>query len=344
MALNGYFGRKMDYMKKTFFLLLLTISICGMAAAQAVVITGTVQDNGGNLLHYAFIQDKNSKSGAYTDSLGHFSLQALPAAQLLVNCAGYNDAVIKINGQNNLVITLKPVAAGTNSTDSVPANTALQDALVKQMDLTNRNAVASDFQQGSAISIIHTKEVTQGSRYLFTGWVHGYVVNAQDSLVQNPAFLLNYDKVGGKLMLTKDRLSAIAVFQDKVKSFTLFDALNQSYTFTIVPDIDKNHYVQVLASGNSYRIYKSIKTKFEAANYESDGLASTGHNFDQYEDEFTYYILNVKTNQLQKISLKKKAIKQAFAADEKKTEEYFKTNDGDIDDNYLSSMGEYMNK
>lgn len=330
-------------MKKTFFFLLLMISICGITAAQTVAITGTVQDAGGNLLHYAFVQDQSSKSGVYTDSVGHFSFQAQPNGRLRVSCAGYKDAAVNFTGQNNLVVTLSPDAPAANA-DAQSDNNALQDALVKQMDQTNKNTVASDFQQGSAITLIHTKGATQGSRYLFKTWVHGYVVNAQDSLVQNPGILLNYDKTGGRLMLTKDRVSAIAIYQDKVKSFTLFDTFDQPYTFTIVPEIDKTHYVQVLSSGNNYRIYKAIKTRFVAANYESDGLASSGNDFDQYEDEFTYYILNVKTNQLQKISLKKKAIKQAFAAEEKKTNDYFKTNDGDIDDGYLTAIGDYMNK
>jgi hypothetical protein len=174
--------------------------------------------------------------------------------------------------------------------------------------------------------------------------VHGYVVNAHDSTIQSPALFFNYDKMGGSLLLSKDKRAAIEVYNENVKSFTLFDALNQPSTFTMVPEIDKSHYVQVLASGNNYKIFKAIKTKFIASNYSTDGLAATGNNFDLYEDEFTYYILNVKTNQMQKISLKKKVLKQAFVAEEAKADGFFKTNDGDIDDNYLASLGDYMNK
>jgi hypothetical protein len=330
-------------MKKYLILFYLVFTVISIVNAQVVTVSGSVQDKSGNYLRYAFVQDVQAKNGVYTDSLGHFSLQAQANAQLHINCAGYKDAVVSYNGQNDLVVTLQPDAAA-NNTDSQPTNTALQDALVKQMELTNKSTVASDFQQGSAVAIIHTKDETQGSPYFFKTWVHGYVINAQDTLIQNPGFLLNYDKIRGVLMLTKDRASVIAIYQDKVKSFTLFDALNQPYTFALVPEIDKTHYVQVIAPGNNYRIYKAIKTKFIPSNYSNDGLASTGNNFDLYEDEFTYYILNVKTNQLQKVTLKKKALKQVFAADETKADSYFKTNDGDIDDNYLGALGDYMNK
>jgi len=47
---------------------------------------------------------------------------------------------------------------------------------------------------------------------------------------------------------------------------------------------------------------------------------------------------------VQKIALKKKAIKEAFAADEDKVTAYFKTNDSDIDENYLHDLGDYMNR
>jgi hypothetical protein len=331
-------------MKKTFLSLLLIISICSIAAAQTITISGTVQDKSGNYLRYAFVQDKQLKSGVYTDSLGHFSVQAQPNGQLRINCAGYKDAVINVSGKNEVVVTLQPDAAVNNNAGDEPANTALQDALVKQMDLSNKSTVASDFTQGSVVTIIHTKDATQGSPYFFKDWAHGYIVNAQDTLIQSPGFLLNYDKMKGVLILTKDKVSMISIYQDKVKSFTLFDVLNQQYTFTIVPEIDKSHYVQVISVGNNYKIYKAVKTKFIPSNYSNDGLASTGNNFDLYDDEFTYYLLNVKTSQLQKITLKKKALKQAFGGEEKKADDYFKSNAGDIDDNYLAALGDYMNK
>jgi hypothetical protein len=210
------------------------------------------------------------------------------------------------------------------------------------MDL-NQPRLQTIIQQGSILPMIHTKEATQGSRYLFKDWAHGYIINAQDFLIQSPGFLLNYDKISGNLILTQDKVSAIAIDKDKTKSFTLFDSFNQPYTFALVPGIDKSHYVQVIAAGNNYNIFKLIKTKFVAANYSTDGLASTGNNFDEYADETTYYVIG-KSGNPQKITLKKKSLKEAFNDDQVKLNQYFKTNDGDIDDNYLKDLGGYMNK
>ena len=100
----------------------------------------------------------------------------------------------------------------------------------------------------------------------------------------------------------------------------------------------------MLSDGTNYKIYKSIKTTFVKANYSSDGVASTGNNYDEYHDDFDYYVLNVKTNQLQEISLKKKVIKQVFAADADKLNKFMADNSGDIDEAYLGSLGDFLNK
>ncbi len=357
-------------MKRIILIAFLITGILGLATAQTVSITGSVKTGDGDALHLAFVQDKQYKYGAYTDSTGSFSLMVNPNSKLKVSCHGFRDTLINVNNQTTFAIVLKPlvniVASRSNITPQAdPVNNINVRTMTDEASQvlsnppgfkrfayidpsTGKNVYAGantfDAAQGAILPVFHHKDETRGSRYLFTEWVHGYVINAGDSIIQSPLLFFNYDKMGGGLLLSKDKHSAIEVYRENVKSFTLFDALNQPSTFTTVPEIDKNHYVQVIASGNNYKIYKAVTTTFIKSNYQSDGLAATGNNFDLYEDDFTYYILNVKTNQLQKISPKKKALKQAFAADQAKAEAYFKANDGDIDDNYLASMGEYMNK
>jgi hypothetical protein len=359
-------------MKRTCVVIFLVAGIIGFASAQTISISGTVKTADGDALHLAFVQDKQYKNGAYTDSLGSFSLAVNPNSKLKVSCWGFRDTLIDINNQTTFAIVLKPtvniVASRSNITPQADDHNNINMATFSAGTVRDEPSVPNhletysyqaspthkvtvtltsgsfDMAQGAVFPVFTHKEATQGSRYLFDDWVHGYVVTAADSVIQNPVLFFNYDKIGGGLLLTKDKHAAIEVYRENVKSFTLFDALNQPLTFAPVPEIDKTHYVQVIASGNNYKIYKTIKTKFIASNYESDGLASTGNNFDLYQDEFDYYILNVKTNQLQKIGLKKKVLKQAFAADGTKADGYFKTNDGDIDDNYLASLGDYMNK
>jgi len=355
-------------MKRISLLILLVAGILTFASAQTIVVSGTVKTSDGDALHLAFVQDKQYKNGVYTDSTGSFSLTVYANSRLKVVCKGFRDTLVSVNNQTSFAVVLRPtvniVASRSNiqkpADDHTDINFATFSATMTRDEPSLPNHLETytdargvkttltsgsyDMAQGAIFPVFMHKEATQGSRYLFDTWVHGYVLNAGDSVIQSPELFFNYDKMGGSLLLSKDKHAAIEIYKENVKSFTLFDAFNQPSTFAMVPDIDKGHYVQVLSSGNNYKIYKAITTKFEAANYVSDGVASTGNNFDSYQDECTYYILNVKTNQLQKISLKKKILKQAFAADGPKADSYFKTNDADIDDNYLASLGDYMNK
>ncbi len=335
---------------------LITVLIAFMlkfASGQTINVSGTVKTADGDALHLAFVQDKQFKNGAYTDSSGNFSLTVSPNSKLKVGCKGFRDTLININNQTTFAIVLRPavniVASRSNITpeadDHNDINFEAFSGGTKHNDEASKPlADKYGLVQGAIFPVFIHKEATQGSRYLFNTWVHGYVINARDSMIQNPALFFNYDKMDGSLLLTKDRHSAIAVYKENIKSFTLFNDLNQPSTFTMVPEIDKTHYVQVIASGNNYNVYKAVTTRFIQSNYKNDGVASTGNNFDLYQDDFTYYVLNVKTSQLQKVSLRKKVLKQAFGGDESKADTYFKANNGDIDDNYLASLSDYMNK
>jgi hypothetical protein len=267
-----------------------------------------------------------------------------------INQATLNDQVNLGNAVRTVTSEHLTPAPGIKS----PTNpTPLYSAMVKSLPLgasaTNGNLMQQpagpDLSQGSIYPVFTHKEATEGSRYFLAGWVHGFVLNSKDSIIQSPELFFNYDKIGGNLLLSKDKHSAIEVFKELIRKFTLIDDFNQQYTFTIVPEIDKTHFVQVIADGNSYKIYKAIKTKFVAADYTTNGIASTGNAFDSFEDEDTYYILNVKTNFLQKLPLKKKAIKEVFAQDPDKLNKFMGENSGSsIDDSYLANLADYMNK
>jgi hypothetical protein len=392
-------------MKKYIFFIAGILLMRNLATAQeapAMIVSGTVKTSQGDLLRYAFVQEKPGKTGVYTDSLGNFTLSIKNTSSLHITCLGYRDTLFKPAGNGSLTIILSPsvvitaannrtagdagttqlarrdmadrmmynnpvngffnvspnneaakfqaTATGTGKVTSSPASGGtitpmFANTVAKAMGTTAPVNVSNNvIAQGDAISTFHEKDATQGSRFFFSKFTHGYVISAQDSLIQNPVFQLDYDKMGGNLLLTKDGVTIVSVDNDLVKTFTLFDALNQPYTFALAPMINKTHFVQVIADGNNYKIYKAVKTTFVKADYVSDGVASSGNNYDEYRDSFTYYLLNVKTGQVQQISLKKKALKQAFAGDEARADGYFKTNDGDIDDGYLAALGDYMNK
>lgn len=359
-------------MKRSISFIALLTFILSAAEAQTIAVTGTVKDAKGNPLHYAFVQDKKLKNSTYTDSVGVFSLAVDPASKLLVKCNGFKDTLININNRTNFSIILRLTSGmefnstkeelradnGSNSiakkdfNDNINLEQTLTPSAgenVPKMTVPKYEVPLTPYVkilgQGTMFPVFTIKEETRGSRYLFDKWQPGYVINAKDSLIKRPNFMFNYDKMGGGLLLTQDERSAIEVNRDAIKSFTLYNNAQVPIIFENVPEIDRNHYVEVIATGKKYRIYKLVKTKFEKSNYSTDGVVTTGNPYDEYIDEGSYFVIKDGGGQPQKIALKKKSIKETFAADGSKLNQFMTDHSADdIDDNYLKNLGDYMNQ
>jgi CarboxypepD_reg-like domain len=338
-------------MKKIFSICLFVLAIAQVAAAQTITVNGTVKDNQGNFLHFAFIQDKQFKYATYTDSVGNFTLTANSTSALAISCYGFKDTLVDVNNKTNFDLVLYPkqgevaIEAPHENTD-ISKRTVLNDALSASTgEVGSRTGGGINVSGGASFPSFNPKEATEGSRYLFTSWVHGYVVNSKDSIVQNPHFFFNYDKMGGGLLLSQDKVSAIEVDRAPIKSFTLYDEHNIPRTFENMPDVDPKHYVEVLSSGKKYKIYRTLKTKFEKADFTTNGISSSGNNFDSYQDTYEYYVLNLQNNSREKLDLKKKSIKNDFANEPEKVNKYITDHSSDsIDESYLSNLGSYMNE
>ncbi|HZY37999.1 MAG TPA: carboxypeptidase-like regulatory domain-containing protein [Mucilaginibacter sp.] len=330
-------------MKKIKIILPLLLVANFFANAQTIKISGTVRNQSGNPLHYAFVQDKIIKNGVYTDVRGAFTLDVNPGSKLRVNCAGYNDTTIAVDNKTAFSIVLsqapgviaKPIAGTSEHLNNVVESSF--------RDLVNLDGPPIVIQQGSILPSFTVKQETRGSRYFFQGWVHGFVINAKDSLIQRPEFLFDYDKTEGGLLLSQDGKSAVEIDRDLVKSFTLYGQDGEMSSFDNVPAISKNRYAEVIEKGNKYKIYKLINTEFIKSNYQTNGISSSGNQYDEYVDNSTYYVIG-NDGAPRKIALKKKSLKEAFNDDLNKLNDFMKTNDGDIDDNYLAALGDYMNK
>lgn len=326
-------------MKKT-LLLISGLAVAAIADAQSFTVSGSVKDSKGNGVPLAMVQDKKSNTATRTDSVGKFTLQSDANSRLTVSSSGYDAKTVDVNGSTNLLVVLSP--KGTNTSDAKTPS-AFED-------YTGYNGAGNSLLYGGGtgnglLPTFHPTEATQGSKYLDNDWLSGYIVVADNSVVKNPQYGLNYDKITGGLLLSQDRKTAIEVDKDKVKSFTIVDKNNVENTFVSVPEIDKSHYVVVLADGSKYKIYKQISTKFIKNNYHSDGMTSTGNNYDEYEDTYTYYVLNAKTNKLQVISTRKKSLKAAFEGDGVKMDNFFaQNNDSSNADAYLKQVGTYVNQ
>ena len=91
--------------KPLVFLFLLCLFPLG-AMAQSTV-SGTVNDESGEPIIGASVKVQGTKTGAITDFNGNFSVQADANSTLVISYIGYTPATVKVNGRNNITVSLK---------------------------------------------------------------------------------------------------------------------------------------------------------------------------------------------------------------------------------------------
>jgi hypothetical protein len=302
------------------------------ALAQTVAVNGTITDQGGKPVPFAFIRDSQHSYATFSDSTGNFNLKADPSSQLIVAAAGHPAIQVPLTTPAGLKIAL----TGDSPAPTPPPNDKVFDA---------GGAVSNLAAAGGNISSINSgQEATQGNRFLFNKWVHGYTLAADGSITQNDSYLFNYNKLDGNVVFTTDGNGMHQTVRTEVNGFVLFDGNAQPYVFATVPAVDNAHYVQVLASGNKYKLYKVFGTKFIKSNFSTNGISSSGNKYDEYVDESSYFVVKVPDGQPTKLALKKKALKAAFPADADKVNKYFTDNDKDIDEAYLVGLADALNQ
>jgi hypothetical protein len=365
-------------MKRFLIIVSLLLLINKLSTAQKVNIIGSVKDVHNNPIPLASITTGKNKTGVAADGDGNFSLSVLPNTTLHISALGYKDTVINVQSSMVLNIMLQPAE---NYLSNVQVTT-FQNKLASQFNEQLKNEIVqaeflhykaendisgsginvyegsipsgghyhivntgatSHWYMGSALPEFHTKEDTKGSIYMFSSWMRGIVAHAEDSsVVDDPRNLYNINKITADVIMTRDFTNALTLDKTQISFFTLFDSLKNSHTFMIVPAIDEKLFCEVIALGDSFDIFKLTATKFVKANYHSDGIASTGNNYDEYVDTYAYYLLNVQNNGLIKFDLKKKSVKQVFGTITR-ANDFFAAHKEEPDDSYLKNLGNYIN-
>ena len=326
-------------MKKVQIFLIMLVFAGQTSLAQNIAVSGVVGNTDGQPLRYAFVLEKQLNNATYTDSLGRFSLMVNQQSQLTVTCNGYAGSTIAVDGHQNLQITLKrdnSAGAADNSNANVKA---VEEAFKPVQDESGRGGI----NQFGSITFTNIKE-TRGSQFLFTQWVHGYLVKVNGDIIQAPTLLLNYDKMTGDLFLTENLSSVMVADKNSIQSFVLFSPQDRRYTFERMLGISADLYAQVLSAGPKYKLYKLIKTKFIPSNYKTDGITSTGSTYDEYADENSYYVINLTTTFFQPLNLNKKSIRSVFAAEGSKADDFLATHKIKEDDAWVTAFGDAMNK
>lgn len=323
-------------MKAPYFLWPLLLTAISAATAQTHLVTGSVKDNKGNPIHFVFVNDNNYKEATFTDSLGNFSIAVHPDSKLGFVAKGYADTLINVGSNSNLQIMLREIGTGSSVAHASQASQTDPEDMRRQLQHAND----ADLRMMPG----HEKGNLRGSRYLFDNFVHGYIISAENQIIYNPSYLVDYDKISGLPVLTNDNENISQFNWDRVSSFTLFSKADRRLSFVKEPSINNAHFLQMLASGKKYKIYKLIKTKFMKADYVNSGIVSHGNDYDEYVDDADYYVWDIQANKPQKFTLKKKSLKEGFPNEEDKVNKYVSDNKGSIDETYLSKLGDYMNQ
>jgi hypothetical protein len=204
------------------------------------------------------------------------------------------------------------LAAGLCCTLLGKAQSDVNTTEMLRNDLSNfARSENARFIQSSGIPSFMPKEETVGSRYMFNKWVHGVVVSTLDSVYADPVAEFNYDKVGGKLLMTRDEKNVTELYLNKIRGFTL-QGDNGKILFEKVRVIDTSNFLVALVKNDQYSLYKSLKTKFIPANYQTNGIAESGNKYDEFKDNSSYYIVLPGGKEFRNVELKKKSIKTAL--------------------------------
>ena len=323
-------------MKSFLFVFLIVVVSTAFLNAQNINLTGSVKDEKGNALHFVFIADYQSKTATFSDSLGNFTIAVRSASKLQFESEGYQTVVIDMEqNKGNVDVVLKATGAAVSGNSSSGRLTETQNI--------NYNDLAT-IGTGGIVAPAHQKGKLHGNQYLFDTFVYGFIINSAGELVYNSSYLFDYDKIGGGLLLTKDKRIIEQIDRNQTTSFTLYNNKDERFVFENAPAVDNKLYAQILATGKKYKIYKLIKTTFIKSDYVTNGLTSHGNDYDEYVDDADYFVYDVQANKAQKCSLRKKSLKTAFAAEADKINKFLSENSSDIDDAYLAKLGDYMNQ
>ena len=310
---------------KIFYYTLIFFFAVSIAKAQSKTINATVLDETNKLLHYAIIRDIKYGTVAFSDSVGDFNINVQPDSRLTFELTGYRDTLVD--------------ADKITPTEQIILKSAL-DLPVE----TQYSSIHPIFTPKGLLDIPRSKVDLVGSRYLYDTFIHGFFNTKNGNKIYSTGYLYNYDKINGSILLCTSDRSVVKISEDQVKSLTMVNANDERLDFENVPAIDRSHFVQVLATGSRYNIYKLTKTHFTGADSETIALGQTaGHDYDEYIDDVNYYVLDVMNNQVQKFSIKKSSIRTAFARESKKVKEFMEKNSNSGNEEYIINLANYLN-
>lgn len=181
---------------------------------------------------------------------------------------------------------------------------------------------------------------TVGTRF-FGPWAKGKVVLI-DRVVDEPIYYFNYEKVKNAVLYAVDTTKAFELVPDSIISFSLYSS-NGPIVFDRFPSIPGAPFFQELVIDNTgFSLYKGVVTTYIKADFKTNGIVSSGNDYDEYSDKYLYFIL-FPNKEMKQVQLKSKSIKEVFSS-VPAAEEYMSRHKGSIDEKYLIEMVKALDK
>jgi hypothetical protein len=187
------------------------------------------------------------------------------------------------------------------------------------------------------------KENTRGNRYLYENWVDGFVVGTDGNTYNSSRYKYNYDKISRKLFMLYDTTTVIELSSGDIAGFTLKNPQGDQVFERLKNSTDLNFYQAVYKEEKGYSLYKLLTTKYNKADYQTNGIIESGKKYDEYVDTEEYFILSPK-QEITKIVFKKKSIEKALENESAKVQAFFGQHKGDVlDQEYVKQLLQYIN-
>jgi len=203
------------------------------------------------------------------------------------------------------------VAVNTNAQSS-PTAMSIGNAI---QDLSRAGGPNNRINNGESFVDYHgEREPPKGSRLLFANWPKGFVLDKNDTVLQNPNLFLNFDKITQNLYFTFDGKTIVKVETEQARELHFEDS-GVNTILIRVPGIDPHAFYQRLTDSSGeqhYILYRRLVTQLRHADYRTDGLVTTGNNYDEYIDSYEYYLVMPGGREYTPVGLKRRSIREAL--------------------------------
>lgn len=137
-------------MRKLVFMLVVTLFTTLIATAQSRVISGTVKDDKGEIVPFASVLLKGTKTGVAADAAGDFKINAKTGDVLVISAVGYTPIEISVGSASVMGPILKK---NTDVSEVVVTTTLGREAKTKTLGYQVATVKSAELTQAKAINL-----------------------------------------------------------------------------------------------------------------------------------------------------------------------------------------------